>query len=490
MISNVSQGGVARRATLVKKLRGEIPNTLLLDSGDISMGTLYFVVHKGVEGREFYNLLGYDAVTLGNHEFDLGPKALADNFLNGAQFAIVLANVDVSKEPLLAGKVPPLVIKTVGGEKIGIFGLVIDELPTASSPGPNLQMKDSVQTAKDVVAELTRQGVNKVILLSHRGFPADLDLAAKVEGIDVIVSGHTDTLMGDPAKLDASLGKPTSAYPAVVNSPGGGRTLVVHAFNWGRLLGRLDLTFDGKGEVLSWAGEPIFVDKNIADASAVAQKQAELAKPLEDLKKQIIGQTAVDLDGQRTTVRNQESNFGNLVADAALWATRQDKTHIAIVNGGGIRTSIKAGNISYGQVLEALPFGNRLVQFDLTGADVLSALENGISKIEPDPGASSGRFPQVGGLKLSGDLTKPAGSRVTDVQVGTAESGFKPLDKTAVYRIVTNDFMFNGGDGYSMFKNGQNVRGGDVPQDLIVSDYIKAKSPVDPGIEGRITLAK
>ena len=489
-ISKVSQGGIARRATLVNKLRAEVANTLLLDSGDISQGTLYFTQYRGSEGRDLYNLLGYDAVVMGNHDFDVGPKLLADNFLSGAKYSVVLANVDFSAEPLLAGRIPAAITKTIGGEKVGIFGLVTNEIVVTSSPGPNVKMKDTSQSAKEAVAELSRQGVNKIILLSHLGFPTDMELAGKVDGIDVIVSGHTDTLMGDPAKIDPSLGKPTSPYPAVVNSPGGSRTLIVHAFNWGRLLGRLNLVFNGRGEILSWDGEPIFVDKNIADDPLIAQKLSELAKPLEDLKKQVIGRTTVDLDGRRATVRNQETNLGDFIADAMLWATRQDKTQIAIPNGGGIRASIKAGDISYSQVLEALPFGNRLVQFDLKGSDVVAAIENGISDIKADPEASGGRFLQVGGMKFSADLRKPVGSRITEVLVGTAEAGYKPLDEAAVYRVVTLDFMFNGGDGYTMFKNGQNVRGGDVPQEMVVIDYIKAQSPVSPKVEGRITLIK
>jgi 5'-nucleotidase / UDP-sugar diphosphatase len=488
-VSKVSQGGITRRATLVKKLRTEVANTLLLDSGDVSQGTLYNYVYRGAEGRDFYNLLGYDAVVPGNHEFDPGVKLLADNLLSGAQFSVVLANMDFSGEPLLAGWIPPFVIKTIGGEKVGIFGLLTDEVVTTSNTGPNLKMIDAVQTARDTVAELSRQRVNKVILLSHLGFPADKDMASKVNGIDVIVSGHTETLMGDQAKLDPSLGSPTSAYPEVVNSPDGGRTLIVHDFIWGRLLGCLNLEFDGGGQIVRWDGQPIFVDRNINDDPVVAQRLTELAGPVKELMKQVIGKTAVDLDGRRAVVRNQESNLGDLVADAMLWSTRGDKTQVAIASGGGIRSTIKAGDITVGQVLEALPFGNRLVQFDLSGADLLAALENGLSQIEPDPEASAGRFPQVGGIKFSADWMKPVGSRVIDVQIGTAASGYKPLDKAAAYRIVSLDFMYNGGDGYTMFKKGRNLRGGDVPQEMALIDYIKANSPVNPGVEGRINLA-
>ena len=312
-VSKVSEGGIARRATLVNEVRSEVPNTLLLDSGDISQGTLYFSQYKGAEGRDFYNLLGYDAIVTGNHDFDLGPKVLAENLVTGAKFSVLAANVDFSKEPALSGKIQPSVIKTVGAEKVGIFGLVTEETAVTSSPGPNVKFMDPTQAARDTVAELSRQGVNRIVLISHLGFPADQELAAKVPGIDVIVSGHTETLMGDPAKIDASLGKPALPYPVSVNNTSGGRTLIVHAFTWGRLVGRLNLVFNPAGELVSWDGEPVFVDKKIADDPVIAQKLADLTKPLDELKKQVIGQTMVDLDGRRATVRNQESNL-------AIWS--------------------------------------------------------------------------------------------------------------------------------------------------------------------------
>lgn len=357
-----------------------------------------------IQGRDFSNLLGYDVVAPGNHEFDPGSKVFADNFVSGAKFSIVLANVELTNEPTLAGKIPPFVVKQVGGEKIGIFGMITDDLPIDSNPGSNIQMKNAGETAKATVADLEKHGVNKIILLSHRGYGPDLDLAAKVDGINLIVGGHTHTLLGDPTKLDKSLGAPAGAYPTVVKTPNGGKTLVVQDFEFGRLLGKIDLTFNDKGEVTAYEGSPILVDSTIKDDPEVAKKLADLAKPLDDLKKQIIGKTTVDLIGDAQILRNQETNLGNLVADAMLWATAMDKTQIAIVNGGGIRRTIKTADISYGDVLEVLPFGNRLVQFDLTGADLLAALENGISQVYAG-GGSAGRFPQIAGLKFSADLS-------------------------------------------------------------------------------------
>jgi 5'-nucleotidase / UDP-sugar diphosphatase len=489
VVSNVSQSGIARRATLIKQLRAENPNSLLVDAGDVSQGTLYFVQYKHQEGRDFYNLLGYDVVTPGNHEFDLGPKLFADNFVTGAKFGIVNANIDFSNEPSLVGKIPAYLIKQVGGQSIGIIGMITDELPIDSNAGPNIKMKDALATAKAAVADLEKQGVNKIIMLTHRGYGADLDLAAKMDGIDLIVGGHTHSLLGDAAKLDKSFSAPVGPYPTIVKTPSGGKTIIVQDFEYGRLLGRIDLTFDDKGVVTAYEGQPIFVDKNIADDADAAKKLGELAKPLEDLKKQMVGKTSVDLIGESSVTRNQESNLGDLIADAMLWSTALDKTQVAIVNGGAMRRTIKAGDISYGDILEVLPFGNRVVQLDINGADLQAALENGISQVYFG-GGSAGRFPQVAGLKFSADLGKPAGARVTDVQIGSVKNGFKPLDKTATYRIVTLDFMAGGGDGYAMLQNGKNLDGGDVPIDEVLTDYIAyLKAPIASQVEGRITLS-
>ncbi|MCI0476722.1 MAG: 5'-nucleotidase C-terminal domain-containing protein, partial [Anaerolineales bacterium] len=452
-------------------------------AGDISQGTLYFVQYRQQEGRDFYNMIGYDVIAPGNHEFDLGPKVFADNFVSGAKFPIVLANVDLTNEPTLAGKLPPYVVKEVGGEKIGIFGMILDELVISTNVGPNVKMKDAIATAQAMVAELEKQGVNKIILLSHRGHIVDLALAARVDGIDLIVGGHSHTLLGDSAKLDKSFSAPFGPYPTVVKTPNGGKTLIVQDFEFGRNLGKIDLTFDAQGQVSAYEGAPIFVDSKLADDPDIAKKLADLAKPLDDLRKQVIGKTTVDLEGDARVLRTQEANSGNLVADAMLWATAWDKTQVAITNGGSIRRAVKAGDISYGDVLEVLPFGNRLMEFDLSGADLLAALENGLSL----PGG--GRFPQVAGLKMIGDWSKPVGARVSSVEIGNAKDGFKPLDKNATYRIVTNDFMANGGDGYATFKNGKNPYGGDVPMDQALTDYLKyLNAPIAPQVEGRIVL--
>ncbi len=222
-----TQGGIAKRAVLVDQIRAEAANSLLLDSGDVAQGTLFFTLYGGVAARDFYNQLGYDAVTLGNHEFDLGPEALAANFVNDAEFAVLSAIVDVSDEPALAGSIDAYVILEVGGEPIGLIGVMHNHLASSSSPGPNVLNTDPGPAVEKAVSELTAQGVNKIIVISHIGFEGDLELAGAVDGIDVIVSGHTATLLGDADVLPEFLGPPDGSYPTIVDQSDGVPTLAV-----------------------------------------------------------------------------------------------------------------------------------------------------------------------------------------------------------------------------------------------------------------------
>ena len=474
------QGGVARRATLIKQKKAEGGNIILIDAGDAFQGTLYFNQYQGQADLHFMNAMGYDAMCVGNHEFDSGPAVLAA-FVDGAEFPVISANIDVSAEPTLAGKIPAYTVLDVAGEKIAVFGLTTEDTPILSSPGPNVIFKDPISSAEATVDELEAQGINKIIALTHLGYSRDLDLAAAVEGIDVIVGGHSHTLLGD---MEGAEGP----YPTVVTSPAGEPVLVVTAKCWGSYLGRLDVTFTAEGVVETYGGAPIFIDESIPENPEMAAKLAEYAAPIEELKATVIGQTAVDLDGEREHVRTMETNLGNLICDAMLWRTAADNTVIAIQNGGGIRASIPAGDVSLGQVLEVLPFGNTIVNFDLTGAEIVEALENGVSMVEE----VKGRFPQVGGLRYAFNPDLPAGSRIISVEVwDPAQKAYVPLDLKATYRVCTNNFLYGGGDGYEVFATkARNVNETGLLLSDVLVEYIKAHSPVSPAVEGRITISE
>jgi 5'-nucleotidase/UDP-sugar diphosphatase len=325
-------------------------------------------------------------------------------------------------------------------------------------------------------------GINKIVALSHAGFGRDKEVAAAVDGVDVIVAGHTNTYLSNTDE-DAE-----GPYPVVVDSPSGDPVLIVSDFTWGKYLGRLDVTFDENGVPVAWEGNPITLDASVAQAPEVLAAALALNEPLEELRNQIVGSTDVDLNGDRAACRFEECNMGNLIADAILWKTAAEGTQIVFQNGGGIRASIPAGEVSLGDVLEVLPFGNTIATFKLSGADVWAAVENGVSRAENPENEGTGRFAQVAGLRYSWNPDQPVGSRVVSVEVMNADGTYTPIDPNAIYAVAANNFNRGGGDDYAMFAENaiDPYDYGPVLADA-VAEYISAHSPVAPAVEGRIS---
>ncbi len=475
-------GGIAPRKTLVDQARAQSEALgqalLLLDAGDVFQGTLYFNQYEGLADLYFYNQLGYDAMAVGNHEFDSGPEALA-KFINGgtivnpsmtvegATFPLLSANIDVSAEPLLAGKVKPWVILERNGQKIGIFGLTAEDTDILSSPGDNVVFKDPVQAATQAVAQLKTEGVNKIIGLTHVGFNVDKELAAQVDDIDIIVGGHSHTELGTHPGA-------TEPYPTMVTSPNGGKTMIVADWEWGKYLGDIRVDFDTNGVAACWEGQPRPVDGIITPDPAFQVKLDEFAAPLDEMKGEGIGTTSIALDGERTNVRSKETNLSNLICDALLQRTRADGVQIALTNGGGIRASIDEGEVTVGEVITVLPFGNTVTLVTLTGSQVKEALENGVSQVEN----GAGRFPQVAGIRFAWDATKPVGSRIVSIEIEVAPGTYRPIHMDKTYRLVTNNYIMAGGDGYSVLTEGTNAYDTGLLMADVVQEYIATLSPV------------
>ncbi len=477
----VPVGGVAQRVAFLDRLRARERNLLLLDAGDVFQGTLYFNQYRGLADRYFMHRALYRVMALGNHEFDLGPGPLAE-FLRGARFKAVSANLDLSREPRLKGLVAPYAVVTVGGERIGVIGLTTPDTREIANPGPTVEFLDPYESAQKAVYELLAKGVNKIIVLSHLGYGEDQKLARRLVGVQVIVGGHSHTLLGQFPHKELS---PLGPYPTVVRNPEGKEVLVVQAWEWGKVVGVLRLTFDAKGELLAYQGEALLMTPGVAPEDPLA-KEALLAyaQPVRALMGQVIAQARVDLIGERNIVRRRESNLGNLIADGMLWKTRGAGAQIALQNGGGIRTSIPKGSITVGKVYEVLPFGNTLVVMDLKGSEIKAALENGVSQWEN----AAGRFLQVSGLRYTFDLARPAGDRVVKVEVRTKE-GFLPLDPGATYRVVVNNFIANGGDGFTVLKEAQGYRVDTGFADAeSFMEYLQELKEVEVGLEGRIQV--
>lgn len=474
-------GGIARRATKLAELRTSATNPILVDAGDQFQGSLYYTEYRGQEAADYMPMLGYQAMAIGNHEFDDGPANLA-KFIGAVGLPVLSANIDASADPDLAGKIASSTVLDVDGEQVGIIGLTTDTTPTSSSPGDTVSFGAYVTSLEPVIAELEAQGINKIILLSHIGYADDQTLAAAIDGIDVIVGGHSHTLLSNTAE------EASGPYPTVVNAPDGNPVLIVQDGAYGKYLGNLEVTFDADGIASSWQGDPILLDASVAEDADVLTMVAKMAQPLEELRNTVVGQSASLLDGSRESCRFGECTMGNIVTDAMLWATQNDGTQIAIENGGGLRASIEAGDVTMGNVLEVLPFGNTMATFGLKGSDLLLALENGVSRAENPDNEGTGRFAQVSGMRYSWDGSKPAGERIVNAEVRGADGEYSPVDPDAVYQLVTNDFNRRGGDDYAVFDDSAiDPYDFGSPLDQALADYIAAHSPVDVQLEGRIT---
>jgi len=452
----------ARIATLVKGIRESAPGiVLLLDAGDAIHGTVLSNLFYGEPVIEVMNAMGYDAMEIGNHEFNYGQEVLAER-RDQAYFPLLAANIVVTA----TGETPPFcepyITKVVEGKRVAIFGLITPDTPIVTHPKNviGLTFLDPIETAAKLVPKL-RPNADLIIALTHIGYDMDRQLAEEVGGIHVIVGGHSHTKIEVPERVGNE----------------GGNAIIVQAWENGKVLGRLDLEMRGKA-IVRFSGGLIPVTADVLEDPDVKAIIGPYAVKLEEMMAEVVGSTSVPLEGSRPLIRSQETNLGNLVADMMRWAAGPD-VQIALMNGGGIRWHrlFPAGPITRGNVYELLPFANTLVMMDLTGAQIKQALENGVSQRE----YLAGRFPQVSGLKFTFDPTKPAGSRVVDVWVGD-----EPLDETAIYRVATNDFLAAGGDGYTALTQGTNfVDTGVYLMDYMV-EYLKEFSPVSPVVEGRI----
>ncbi len=460
-------GGSARLVTALDAAKARTNNWLLVDGGDQFQGTLFYTYYKGKVAAEMMNKMGYDAMTVGNHEFDDGPEVLRD-FVNAVEFPILMSNADISGEPLLKDVIQKSVVIEKGGEKIGLIGLTPQDTVDLASPGPNVIFTEPSGAVQAEVDRLTEEGVNKIIVLSHSGYVADQRIAEAVTGVDVIVGGHSNTLLSNSA--EGAVGP----YPTVVNG-----VQIVQAYAYGKYLGELNVTFDDEGNVTETSGDLVVLDGTVAEDGTTKDRIAELAVPLEEIRQKVVAEAAAPIEGDRAICRVEECPMGNLVADAMLERVKDQGIQVAFANSGGIRASIDAGPVTMGEVLTVLPFQNTLSTFQAKGSTLLAALENGVSQVEE----VAGRFPQVAGMTFKWDPTAEPGSRIVEAMVAGA-----PLDPDATYGIVTNNFVRNGGDGYSMFMS-EGMNAYDFGPDLadVLAEYMAEIGPANPMVESRIT---
>ena len=451
-------GGVARLATVIADIRAEGGTVLATSGGDSISPSLLSSFDEGAHMIALLNMVGLDAMALGNHEFDFGPEVTRARIAE-ANFTILSNNALEPDGTLIDGVAENLMIE-VGDHTVGVFGLTTDGTAVKSSPG-DVIFGDPVEVAATTAAELREAGADLVIALAHTDRPEDEELFSAGD-VDVVLSGDDHDLA---IWYDGNI--------ALVESASQASLVTVVTLDIETVEGR-------RGPRVEWS--PAFNVINTANVSPDPAVAAEVEVYEAFLSAELdieIGATPVLLDTRRTTVRGGESAFGNLTADAMRAATEAD---VAITNGGGIRGDKQYEPdtiITRRDVLTEHPFGNKTVLLELLGADILAALENGVSAVED----GSGRFPHVSGMTFSYDPVMAPGKRVVEVLVAGV-----PLDKGASYLLATSDFMGAGGDGYSMFNGKQSIIEENAAE-LIAAQVIRAfeTGTVVPVLDGRVT---
>ena len=508
--TKVYLGGFPRLKTAIERMRNESENFLVLHAGDAVQGTLYFTLFNGDADIEFLNLLGIDVMTFGNHEFDKGIETTS-KIVNNAEFPFISANIDFSGIPSIRDKVNPYLIKTFGREKVAIIGVTTENTAQISNPGPDIKFNNAANSITKTIDELIGLGINKIIVVSHIGYEEDIKLAQSVHGIDVIVGGHSHTLLGDKTAF-GYLGITTQGeYPTVLKNPKGRDVLIVQAWRWGAALGILRVDFDEEGHVKGYSGKPTLImgptfiqnKKEIPQGSdtykrilqiitgssvagiyeeepALKEKLQPYKEKLDILMKTVIAEAKDDLIG------GLNSGPGPIIADGMIWKTG---AQIALLNRGGVRRDIYAGSISVGTVMEVLPFNNTLLQMELSGAEIKNALEDGID-FQIVNNSSNPLFPYVSGMKYTVNTLSVKGSRVTKIEVKNPDGTYTDIAMDKTYKFVTLSYIAaQGGDGYSFLKDykGLKFETGLIDSDVFI-EYLKHQKIISSPSEQRITV--
>lgn len=482
--NNQGDGGVAILASVINQIRREAPfNSLLLDAGDRFTGTLFHTQYQGQDQVQIMNLLGYDAMALGNHEFDNGDAVLA-NFINGVNFPVLSANIDASQSPELNGIILPYTVFDVGGRQVGVIGLTTAETAVISNPSDAVVFDSNyADVANAQAAQLIEQGVNIIILVIDVSVGEAEQLIPDLMGIDLVVGGRSQTL------FSGDMGE----YMVEFDNDAGETIYYVQADANTQFVGRIDMTFDADGHITNMSGRIIPLIKYITPDPAAAELVEDLYEEVRALSEQPIGAVATALlDGRRETCRVEECVLGNIITDSMLF---NSGAQIALMNGGGIRSSIDAGDITFGDALTVLPFSNLLATFEMSGANLIRVLEHGVGAITVNEAGVvsrqglNGRFLQVGGLRYSYDPSQRVGQRIVSVEVKNADGSYSPIDESTIYTVVTNGFLRTGGDGYVVL-----AQRAINPYDFGALDfeslvaYLSFVSTIEPTLEGRITV--
>ncbi|NOI52085.1 bifunctional metallophosphatase/5'-nucleotidase [Vibrio crassostreae] len=494
----VSAGGFARISTRFKQIEQDAQRqkvgTLFLHAGDCFQGTLYFSLFKGKANADLLNALNIDAMTLGNHELDMGNEPVAI-FAKRIKFPLLagnwnLSNEDISKTHTLADNdiVKPYVTETQSasyitkefdGEKVAIFGLSIDKMSGIANPDIDTPFENALETAKATIKQIHQAGINKIVLLSHLGYEADLELAANVSGIGVIVGGHSHRLQGDFS--DIGLVKDDD-YGVKV-----GDTYVVQAGFHAMSLGHCEIEFNSEGKVTHFNGKNelllgrrLFIDAKLSEVGqddahnmaceflnnhqniAVCKKDPELQSILTDkyqprvrkLQQQVIAHADTKLRHVRIPDEKGPSQLAPLVAQSFhyLMNKKGHGVEFAIHNSGGVRNSLNSGDVSVADIAgKLLPFAVPIGVYEVKGETIAGMLEGAINNALDNGvvGTGSGSFPYTHNLRFCYHAEAPLGHRIHHLEIHSEASGWESVSRDRIYRGASSAYTMKGKEGYN-----------------------------------------
>nr|XP_034827690.1 apyrase-like [Maniola hyperantus] len=492
-VEGICIGGYERLYTAIRQALESEPDSLIFNGGDTFQGTMWYNFLRWNVTLHFMNLLPqHDAHVLGNHEFDNGIDGLLP-YLKGLNSPMLGANVNTTFEPEMTPYVKNHIVVERKGRKIGIIGILLTGF---TAPIGKVIMEDELEAVRREAALLTQQNVDIIIVLSHVGYSTDLRLGALMPPeVDIIVGAHTHTLLYNGQAPDGS--RPAGPYPTVVRQAGGHRVLVVQASAYTRYLGDIKLYFDDEGHIVSWEGQPIYLGPSIIKDPRISSLLEPWRQEVYAIGKEVLSVSLTELN--RDACRRAECNIGSWVCDSFIEEVMPRATgsawghaHVCLINTGGIRAHISSGEVTTEGLLMALPFENKVQVYDLKGSYLLEALEFSVGVSQSNPQAfNSNRMIQIGGMRVVYNASAPIGSRVVSAGVRCVNCTvprYEPLDTEATYRVVSQDYIAEGGGGFTMLANNrEHVE--DVGVDYVMLRRgLRRQGTVLKDLDGRIQI--
>jgi 5'-nucleotidase len=486
-------GGFARMKTVVDKLMAKRKNAILLNAGDNFQGTFWYNLLRYNVTAHFLNFLPTDAVVIGNHEFAHRVEGLVP-FLEMLKAPVVVANIDDSNEPSIQNKYEQSVIIERSGRKIGIIGVILRETSEIAVTDELIFLNEA-KSIRNQATKLRQKGANIIIVLSHCGLQRDREIAMETgEFVDVIVGGHSHSFLFKSS--DGSFpgpDKPEGTYPIIVTpkSRKDRKVLIVQASAFTKYVGDLTVYFNAAGHVKYYDGNPIFISHDIQKDQQIEEELTSWRDEVNRLGQRVIGHSSVNL--MNVGCRHGECALGSFSTDAFVYETQvafpEIEVFAALIHAAGIRSSIPAGKITYGELVALMPFANTLDIVQLEGEVLIDVFEHSASRSFDENVFIGEHFLQVSGFKVKFNTTNPVGRRLQALQIRSNQSGdFESINPHQQYNIIIPSFIASGGDGFTMIKtNRKNHRVGLLDID-IMEKFIEQNSPISTDTNGRIVM--